>query len=96
MMNYCGIHPVNSCQDNRYNRGNVPRVWVEMSGECMLLFLAMLDRQDETGDLESLSNRMVPAHHPDDPYAGETSRKTAPGITGPSSSASTTSSYRSR
>lgn len=69
IMNYCGIHTVNSCQDNRYNRGNVPRVWVEIHGQDLMPFLAMLDRQDETGDLESLSNRMVPAHYPDDPHA---------------------------
>ena len=68
IMNYCGIHTVNSCQDNRYNRGNVPRVWVEIGSECLLPFLAMLERHDETGDLESLSNRMVPAHYLDDPY----------------------------
>jgi hypothetical protein len=68
IMNYCGIHTVNSCQDSRLNRGSVPRVWVEIPAECLLPFLAMLDRQDETGELESLSNRMVPAHHPDDPY----------------------------
>jgi hypothetical protein len=71
IMNYCGIHTVNSCQDNRYNRGNVPRVWVEISAECLPPFLAMLDRQDEAGDIGSLSNRMVPAHYPDDPYGRE-------------------------
>jgi hypothetical protein len=28
----------------------------------------MLERGDENGEIESLSNRMVLAHHPDDPY----------------------------
>lgn len=33
IMNYCGIHTINSCQDNRGNHGNVPRVWVEILGQ---------------------------------------------------------------
>jgi hypothetical protein len=68
IMNYCEIHTVNSCQDNRYNRGNVPRVWVEIRAECLLPFLAMLDRPDEAGDVESLSRRMVPERPPDQDY----------------------------
>jgi hypothetical protein len=68
IMNYCGIHTVNSCQDNRYNRGNVPRVWVEVLGECLLRFVSMLDQPDEAEDLESLSRRMAPEPHPDQDY----------------------------
>ncbi len=68
IMNYCGIHTVNSCQDNRYNRGNVPRVWIEIRGEGLLPFLAMLDRPDELGDVESLSRRMAPKPHPGQDY----------------------------
>jgi hypothetical protein len=41
---------------------------VEIPAECLLPLLAILNHQDETTELESLSNRMVPAHYPDDPY----------------------------
>ena len=50
MMNYCGIHTINSCQDNRLNRGNVPRVWVDIPAEHFLLFLSTIDKPGETGD----------------------------------------------
>jgi hypothetical protein len=68
IMNYCGIHTVNSCQDNRYTRGDVPRVWVEILAEHLLLFLSMLDRPDEAGDQESLSRRMAAQRYPDQDY----------------------------
>jgi hypothetical protein len=64
-MNYCGIQTVNSCQDNRLNRGEVPRVWVEILGEHLLLLLSMLDRPDEVSDLDSLSHRMATEFKPD-------------------------------
>ena len=72
IMNYCGIHTVNSCQDNRGNQGRVPRVWVELRAQDLMIFLAMLDQPGEAGELDSLSNRMVPAHYPattDEPWA---------------------------
>ena len=68
IMNYCGIHTVNSCQDNRHNRGNVPRVWVEIRAESLLPLLSMLDRPDEADDEESLSRRMAPERYPDQDY----------------------------
>jgi hypothetical protein len=68
IMNYCGIHTVNSCQDNRYNRGDVPRIWVEIHAEGFLRFLSMLDQADELGDTESLSRRMIPERYPDPDY----------------------------
>ena len=68
IMNYCGIHTINSCQDNRRNRGNVPRVWVEIRSGDLFLFLRMLDRPDETGDVESLSSRMAAERYPDQDY----------------------------
>ncbi len=68
IMNYCEIHTVNSCQDNRLNRGNVPRVWVEIRAEGLIRFLAMLDRPDEADDVESLSRRMAPERYPDQDY----------------------------
>ncbi len=67
IMNYCGIRTINSCQDNRDNRGRVPRVWVEIHGECLLPFLAMLDKPEEADDVNSLSNRMAAGHYPDTP-----------------------------
>jgi hypothetical protein len=68
IMNYCGIHTINSCQDNRHTRGNVPRVWVEILAEHLLLFLSMLDRPDEADDTESLSRRITPERYPDEDY----------------------------
>jgi hypothetical protein len=68
IMNYYGIHTINSCQDNRYNRGDVPRVWVEILAEHYLLFLTTLDQPDEAGNAESLSRRMVPELYPDIDY----------------------------
>ena len=65
LMNYCGIRTVNSCQDNRLNRGAVRRIWVEILGEDLLRFLAMLDRPDEVSELESLSHRMATEFNPD-------------------------------
>lgn len=64
IMNYCGIRTVNSCQDSPDNRGRVRRVWVEVLAECMHRFLAMLDKPEETGDVESLSNRMAIGRYP--------------------------------
>jgi hypothetical protein len=68
IMNYCGIHTVNSCQDNSYTRGTVPRVWVEIIGECLPAFLAMLDQPDEAAAAESLSRRMETSRYPDQDY----------------------------
>ena len=66
LMNYCGIRTILSCQDNRSNRGMVRRVWVEIPGENLLSFLAMLDRPDEVSDPESLSHRMATEVDTDD------------------------------
>lgn len=68
IMNYCGIHTINSCQDNRGNHGNVPRVWVEILSQDLMLFLAMLDRPGETDETESISRRMMPEPRPDQDY----------------------------
>jgi hypothetical protein len=65
IMNYCGIRTVNSCQDNRGNRGNVPRVWVEIIAECLHPFLGILGRPEEASEVDSLSNRMATGHYPD-------------------------------
>ena len=65
LMNYCGIRTVNSCQDNRYNRGTVRRVWVEILGEDLLRFLSILDRPGEVDELDSLSHRMATEWNPD-------------------------------
>lgn len=66
LMNYCGIRTVNSCQDNRGNRGMARRVWVEILAEDLLRFLSMLERHDEIGDPESLSQRTTGELYPDD------------------------------
>lgn len=66
LMNYCGIRTINSCQDNRLNRGHVPRVRVEILAENLLSFLSMLDRPDEVSDLESISHRMATEFNPAD------------------------------
>lgn len=71
IMNYCGIHTTNSCQHNNRNLGKVPRVWVEIIGDCLYPFLGMLDRPEEASDVDSLSNRMATEHYPgarDDPW----------------------------
>ena len=68
IMNYCGIHTINSCQDNRLNHGNVPRVWVEILGQDLMRFLAMLDRPGEADETESISRRMMPEPRPDPDY----------------------------
>jgi hypothetical protein len=68
IMNYCGIRTINSCQDNRGNRGNVPRIWVEIPAEHLLVFLSMLDQADEADDIESLSRRITPERYPDENY----------------------------
>lgn len=65
MMNYHGIRTINSCQDNRYNRGTVPRVWVQILAEHFVHFLSAIDQPDEVDDIDSLSNRIVPARYPD-------------------------------
>jgi hypothetical protein len=65
IMNYCGIHTVNSCQDNRRNKGRVPRVWVQIIAECLHPFLGILDRPEEASEIDSLSNRMATEHYPD-------------------------------
>ena len=75
LMNYCGIRTVNSCQDNRYSRGTVRRVWAEIAGEDLLPFLSMLNRADETGELDSLSHRMATEYNPDDPHDLEAFRE---------------------
>ncbi len=59
LMNICGIQTLLSCQDNNRGRGTACRVWVEVFGQQLLPFLGLLDRPEETGDLESLSNRMA-------------------------------------
>lgn len=67
LMNYCGIRTINSCQDNnRPNRGIVRRAWVEILGQNLLSFLAMLNRPGEVSDLESLSHRTASEKDPDD------------------------------
>jgi hypothetical protein len=68
IMNYCGIRTVNSCQDNRGNRGDFPCVWVEILGQDLMRFLAMLDRAGEADETESISRRMMPEPRPDPDY----------------------------
>lgn len=41
-------------------------MWVEILGEDLLRFLAMLERPDEVSDLESLSHRTATEKDPDD------------------------------
>jgi hypothetical protein len=65
IMNYCGIRTVNSCQDNRHNKGNVPRVWVQIIAACLHPFLGSLDQPEEASEVDSLSNRMATEHYPD-------------------------------
>ena len=59
LMNICGIPTLLSSQDNRLNHGTVRRVWVEIEGQWLLPFLGLLDMPEETGDVESLSNRIA-------------------------------------
>jgi len=33
LMNYCGVPTLLSCQDNRYNRGTVRRIWVDIAAK---------------------------------------------------------------
>ncbi len=68
IMNYCGIHTINSCQDNRGNRGDIPRVWLEILGQDLMRFLAMLDRPGEADETQSISRRMMPEPRPDPDY----------------------------
>ena len=86
IMNYCGIHTVNSCQDNHNNKGNVPRVWVQIIAECLHPFLGILDRPEEASEVDSLSNRMATEHYPetsDGPWDRIDFHDNAPGTTKP-------------
>jgi hypothetical protein len=66
LINRCGATTANSCQDNGGGRGAVRRVWVEIFGERLLPLLGLLDRPEETGNRESLSNRIAFDWEPDD------------------------------
>jgi hypothetical protein len=67
LLNTLRIETLNSCQDNNGRRGATRRVWVEINAEDLPVLLELLDRQSETGDPESLSNRAAPGgREPDD------------------------------